>query len=281
MITNNNYSINNTQLQDNNQLELQEKSLKDSNSDAYRQRTTSETYGESETNLMKAPAADNDNNSESMEQKIIKTANLTIESRKIDTVHNLMINFTEKHGGYISSSRSWINHDDLRFDRYQLKVPAENFNYMLEDLTKKEVGNIISRSISGRDVTEEYLDLETRLENLSLQEERYRQLLEKTDDVEDILKVENELNRIRTEIERLKGRKKYLDNRIDYSTITVEFREPVPLGSASPGIIRTLKNAVQQMVAHFYRLIILTGTLIPYLALILIVYLIYRKNRKV
>lgn len=275
-------------LTDNNSYLLQEESRENGsgNTNIYRQKT-SETSPESQMDLMKtAPRTtiDNINNInldkiDTMERKIIKHANLAIEIKEIETVHELIVNLAEKYGGYISNSRSWTNHDDRHFSSYQVRIPVENFNQVLSDLTDKGIGKIISRSISGQDVTEEYLDLEVRLKNLLKQEERYRQLLDKAKDVEDILKIENELNRTRTEIERLQGRKNYLDDRISYSTISVEFREEEPLASAFPGIIKVLKNAVQQMVSHFYRLILLAGTLIPYLLLILIIYVIYRKRQ--
>jgi seryl-tRNA synthetase len=124
------------------------------------------------------------------------------------------------------------------------------------------------------------MDLDIRLKNLSVQEERYRQLLNKATEMEEILKIENELNRMRTEIERLQGRQKRLDQQINYSTITAEFRQPEPIISGTPDIIRAIRNAINRMVDQFYQIIILIGTVIPYLLLLVIGYLIYRKFRK-
>lgn len=214
-----------------------------------------------------------------LEQKIIKRANLVIEINNLDNVDKNINELIEKYNGYISDSRNWLNQNKQKFYWFELKVPANNFQQVLDQLSRKEYAETISRSISSQDVTEEYMDIGIRLENLLSQEERYRQLLDKATKVEEILSIENELNRVRTEIERLQGRKKYLDNQISFSTITLEIRQPEPISSRTPGIIRALRNAVIKMVDQFYSIIILIGTAIPYLLLLLIGFLIYR-NRK-
>ncbi len=215
-----------------------------------------------------------------LEQKIIKRANLTIELKDITQIDSKVINLVEEAQGYISSSRDWINQDQQKFYRYVLRVPTAEFNTLLDQLSTKEYGQIISRSISSQDVTEEYMNLNIRLKNLSSQEEQYRKLLDKTTKVEEILKVENELNRIRTEIEKIEGRKKYLDKQISYSTITVEFRQPEPISSGAPGIVKAIRNAITTMVEEFYQIIILIGTIIPYLLVLALGYLSYKKFKR-
>ncbi len=214
------------------------------------------------------------------QQKLIQRANLIIELKDIDTIDGKIINLVKEYNGYISNSRNWLNQDKQKFYWFELRVPSENFERVLEQLSAKKYGQIISRTMSSQDVTEEYMDLDIRLGNLLSQEERYRQLLDKAGEVEEILKIENELNRVRTEIERLQGRKKYLDNRINFSTITIEFHQPEPLSSGTPGILKAIRNAVNRMVDHFYKIIIFAGTIIPYLILLVLGYFIYRRSSK-
>lgn len=215
-----------------------------------------------------------------VEQKLIKRANLVIEKSNIDEVDQLLLNLVERQQGYISNSRNWLNSNKQKHFWFEIRVPVANFNLLVEELSSKEYGQVISRSITTQDVTEEYMDLETRLKNLLAQEERYRSLLDIANEVEEILKIENELNRIRTEVEILQGRKNYLDNQISFSTITVEFRQPEPISSGSPGIVRAIRNAISQMIEQFYKIIVFIGTIIPYLLLILILYLFYRGRRQ-
>jgi len=216
-----------------------------------------------------------------VERKIIMRANLSIESKNIDEVDSRVTKLIENYNGYIADSSNWENQNKQKFSRYQLRIPADNFNQILSELGSDNFGQVLSRSVSGQDVTEEYMDLDIRLRNLVAQEERYRQLLDKAEEVEEILQIENELNRVRTEIEQLQGRKNYLDNQINYSTITVDFRQPEPISSGTPGIIKALRNALNTMVKHIYQIINLIGTLIPYLFLLLLIYFIYKRlNRR-
>lgn len=230
-------------------------------------------------NLTRSDTAQNQNITSDMldNRKIIETANLIIEVKDIKNIDQFINTVINNYNGYISNSRSWINNKKRHYSEYRLKIPAASFNKALTAIKTVEKGELISDSVSARDVTEDYMDLEIRLKNLKSQEEKYRQLLDKAANVEEILKIENELNRLRTEIERYQGRKKYLDNQINYSTITVEFRQPEPISSGTSGIIKTIRNALNTMLEQFYQIIILTGTLIPYLILVILVYFIYKK----
>ena len=220
-----------------------------------------------------------DSASPEIERKVIHRANLTIEVKNISDINSIVIKISEKNNGYIADTRDWINHNEQKFSRYQLRIPANNFNQVIAELSNKEIGYLLSRSISGQDVTEEYMDIDIRLRNLKIQQERYRELFERASEVEELLKIENELNRTRTEIERLEGRVNYLDNQISYSTITVEYREQVHLSLGTPGIIRVIRNAAQEAVNQVYRILILIGTLLPYIILAFLGYLIYKKKR--
>ncbi len=212
-----------------------------------------------------------------VERKIIMRANLSIEIKNIDEVDSRITNLIENYNGYIADSSNWENQNKQKFYRYQLRIPADNFNQILSELDSDNFGQVLSRSVSGQDVTEEYMDLDIRLRNLLAQEERYRELLDKAEEVEEILKIEKELTRVRTDIERLQGRQNYLDNQINYSTITVDFRQPEPISSGTPGIIKALRNALNTMVKHIYQIINLIGTVIPYLFLLILIYFIYKR----
>ncbi|MFW6022321.1 MAG: DUF4349 domain-containing protein [Halanaerobiaceae bacterium] len=293
--------IPNSLFNQNSQLESKPEIMRDSsgiqNESLFNLGDTAQQYGSQKTKSYKStnPSANQDimrsseiaseppNESSEISQidrRIIKRANLSIEIKDIGGLNDKIANLTENYNGYISDSRNWVNQDDRKFFHYQLRIPAENFNIILTELSTDNFGQVVSRSISGQDVTEEYLDIEIRLKNLEAQEERYRQLLEKADDVEDILKIENELNRIRTEIERLQGRKKYLNDQVGYSTINVDFQQPEPISSGTPGIIKALRNAINKMVYQFYNIIMMIGTFIPYILLLLLLYLFYRIIRR-
>ena len=82
---------------------------------------------------------------------------------------------------------------------------------------------------------EEFFDLEARLGNQKRTEKRFQEILGVAKTVEEILDVERELSRVREQIERLEGRRRYLKDRVDLSTVSVEWHEPYPLGSGDEG----------------------------------------------
>lgn len=110
-------------------------------------------------------------------------------------------------------------------DSIVLRIPAAQLQEALRQA--EALGEVTAREIKGADVTEEMLDLDIRLRNLQDMRERLAKLLEKGDKVEDLLKIEKELERVTTELEQLKGRVKYLSHAIAYSTLTVSLNSPV------------------------------------------------------
>jgi hypothetical protein len=115
-------------------------------------------------------------------------------------------------GGYMLS---------MSANSISIRVPAPRFFPVLERM--KALGQTISRNINAQDVTDEYVDLQLRLKNAEALRERLVAILEQSTNVKDTLEVERELNRVRTEIERMKGRLAQLDKMIAYSTIEVTF----------------------------------------------------------
>src|SRR5699024_6000993 len=90
---------------------------------------------------------------------------------------------------------------------------------------------IPSQNISGQDVTEEYVDLESRLKAKKAVEKRLLHLMEEAKSTKDLLQVSERLAQVQEEIEQLKGRMNYLDHRTVYATVTIHATQEAPLGS--------------------------------------------------
>ncbi|MCL2824686.1 MAG: DUF4349 domain-containing protein [Polyangiaceae bacterium] len=105
--------------------------------------------------------------------------------------------------------------------RITIRVPAAQFNNTVKQIAG--MGDVLNRNVEVNDVTEQFLDISIRLKNARAVRERIQQLLANTKNVEESIKVEQELRRLSAEIEQLEGRLKYLTNRVQYSTITVSF----------------------------------------------------------
>lgn len=143
---------------------------------------------------------------------LIYTARLSLgvyeAAKSLDTVEAL----ARQAGGYL------VVRDDTTIT---VRIPAARFDETLAKMTA--LGDVLTRNVEVRDVTEEYYDLETRLRNQEVVLRRLHELLLRASTVEDALKVEAELARVATEVEQLKGRLKLLRELVAYSTITVTF----------------------------------------------------------
>lgn len=102
-----------------------------------------------------------------------------------------------------------------------LRVPAAQFDALLEAATS--AGDLLHREVAADDVSEEYRDVEIRIQNLEAMRERLEVLLTQATAVEDALRVERELERVTVELERLRGRQRFLSDRIALATITIHF----------------------------------------------------------
>lgn len=104
-----------------------------------------------------------------------------------------------------------------------IRVPAEKFNQTIGKI--EQMGQVSDKSIDAQDVTEQYVDLELRMRNARALLTKLEKLLAKAERIEDILAIEKELARVRTQIEQLEGKINAMSSRIAYSTITVRFIE--------------------------------------------------------
>lgn len=211
-------------------------------------------------------------------RKVIQTANLQIEVKDLKAGNDRILAMVEKFKGFVANSNNWVDANNQQFSSFQLRIPVNGFYPALSQLEK--MGLVRQRTLGGQDVTEEYIDVDSRLKNLKLQEERYREILEKAMKVQDVLDVERELERVRAEIESLQNRMNYLNNQVSLSTIEVQLSEPQPITSSNVGIFRVLRESLRAMVDSFYSIIVRVGTYLPYLIILVIIFVLYRLFRR-
>jgi len=113
--------------------------------------------------------------------------------------------------------------DERTGNQIRIRVPAANFERVLAQIL--ELGDVLTREVSVQDVTEEFHDLSLRIRTLEAMYTRVQQLLTQAENVEQALAVETHLQRITMELEQMRGRLRFLSNRIAFSTITVRFQE--------------------------------------------------------
>lgn len=165
---------------------------------------------------------------------IIKIADLAMEIGKYDETMTQIQMLTEQFGGYISNSVTEIPYENVKRGTVNIRIPSAKFESMVAEL-KKMAKKIESEGIRGQDVTEEFYDLEARLENKKRTEKRFQEILRTANTVKEILDVEREISNVREEIERFEGRKKFLLDQTGMSTINLTLHEPYPLTVSSSG----------------------------------------------
>jgi hypothetical protein len=175
-----------------------------------------------------SPLTQTDAASDDIGRKMIMTGSIELEVPEVEPVVDDLAGLADGHGGYVSSSSLRKNPDGRDYATVVLRVPGGEFAGTIEEI--RSFGTVISQNTNANDVTEEYIDLEARLAALDAQLAQYQRIMEKAETVEDILKIQIQIERVQVEIERIAGRMKYLDDRIDYATITVLVTEPTPVG---------------------------------------------------
>ena len=170
-------------------------------------------------------------------RKILKTADLGLRSKEVRESAARAQQVAATAGGTVLSSQVYSGNDSVTADLV-LSVPSEEFETVLDEL--RGLGQkVTTDSISGQDVTEEYVDLQSRERNLEATEESLLRLYDRAGTVEEALSIQRELTTVRGEIELVQGRIKYLDQRSTYSQITLNIQPvtspPPPRPTWDPG----------------------------------------------
>jgi len=158
--------------------------------------------------------------------KIIKSANVRYKVNNVRKSTEQIKRIAERYNAYVSDQR-FTNDLYKKENRFTLKVPQTNFDKIM-DSVKHVVDFVEYENITTKDVTEEYIDIESRLKIKLEVKKRYESILRNNaKTVEDILKTEEKLRVIQEEIESAQGRLKYLTNKVAYSTIQIDLYETV------------------------------------------------------
>ena len=161
-----------------------------------------------------------------VERKLIKEGIVEFETYDINSTREQILESIEKNKAYISSDQEYKTVGRIS-NTIIIRVPAKSFDLLLNDATKG-VAKFDSKNIEVKDVTEEFLDIQARLKTKKELENRYLELLKKANSVTEILEVEQQIGQLRSEIESIEGRLKYLESKVSLSTLTITFYQIVP-----------------------------------------------------
>ena len=197
-------------------------SKSDGNYAAVSESNPSEFKNESATEVYESPK------DESVSQKLIKRYRFVIESKKYDESKSALEALVAKYNGYFSSSSESVrknSYADARYGTFQIRVPGDKVDGFASEA--KNLGNVTSSTLNTEDITESYYSLKSQLESLAVQEERVLAMIEKANDLNTLIKLEDKLTSIRSQITQINYKIKYYDNSVDYSYVTVELTEVI------------------------------------------------------
>lgn len=164
----------------------------------------------------------------------------------------------------------------------QIRVPADQMDGLIADLEVLK-GTVTFKSINARDVTEEYVDLETRLTNKKAYLDQYRQLLKSSKTIEDILRVREQIRVLEEEIESAEGRLKYLSNQVDLSTLELNLmqqKDYVYKPDNKINFIERLKESISAGWYGFVHFIVSIFVLWPFAIILVVIWWLWKRARK-
>jgi hypothetical protein len=167
---------------------------------------------------------------------IVKNAELRLLVTDTDVAIDRTTQIVADTGGYIIGSRirynEWLG-KNYKYASITLGVPVDQFELAMRRLRSLAL-RVEDETASGQDVTDEYVDLQSRLGNLKATRDRIREFLDQARTVEESLKVNEQLSAIEEQIEQVQGRMNHLFDRAAYSTITVQIDPELPQPTPSP-----------------------------------------------
>ena len=213
---------------------------------------------------------------------VIRVGQAFIEVDQVDPAVLKVRQLAAQYGGYITNSSISGGRDQIRQATLELKIPAPKYDQAIGSLST--IGKVETVNSSTQDVGEEFVDVTARVNNARRLEERLISLLaNRTGKLDEVLRVERELARVREEIERYEGRLRYLSARVAMSTLTITVHEPAPILGNNPGenpIAAALRRAWKNFIALIAGSIAALGVLIPLAALAALGWLAYRRWKR-
>ena len=172
------------------------------------------------------------------QRKVISSASVSVEVEVVQTAITDIRVIAESLGGFVEQLSSSGGPDHQRATM-TIRVPQSRFFDALELI--EALGEVQSQNLGSEDVSEQFIDLEARLQSSLREEESLLSLLERADTVTEILTIERELSRVRSDIERAQGQLNFLERRVELATITVSLFPPDEAAGEPPSAFLSIE----------------------------------------
>ena len=216
-----------------------------------------------------------------IQRKIIKEGTIKFETPDVKKTRDEIVKIVNEYNGYLANDNV-TNYTGSTHYNITIRIPANNFDLLLEKISST-AKRIDSKEIKALDVTEEFVDVEARIKAKKEIEARYKELLKQANKVDDILSIEKEIGLLRTDIEAFEGRLKYLNDKVAYSTLSINFYEQREIPPSSFGFGGKISEALYDgWISALWFIIGIANTWPFILMIIFTIYAIryFRKKRK-
>ena len=158
------------------------------------------------------------------DRKIVKTATLSIKTNDYEVFMSGIKQKIEQYNGYVEKSQEY-NYDNKtnRNANMNIKIPADKLESFIEELSV--MGTLTSKTIGSDDITNSYIDVESRIKALETEQEALLGILEKAENLSDVIDLQDRLSDVRADLEALKALKQSYDEMVAYSEIAIDIRE--------------------------------------------------------
>ncbi len=225
------------------------------------------------------------------DRKIVRNADLNLEAESPEESQKSIASIAESKGGFVVESQQSIS-DKKGTTRdtvtMTVRVPSAKFAEAVDEI-RKTASRVIVETIKGDDVTEEFIDVEARLKAKKALEQQFMEIMKRANSVEDALNVQRQLGEVRGEIEKIEGRKRFLENQSSLSTIKIRIQTKAAFAANSTGFFSRLAESfgtgLDFALSFVLGMVTLAVSILPFLLFIgvpgffLIRYLIRKLNR--
>nr|WP_236070715.1 DUF4349 domain-containing protein [Streptomyces polyasparticus] len=211
-------------------------------------------------------------------QHIIRTATLRVRVSNVPSALDKVRTTTENAGGIVGSETTDRDGKGNERSRIVLRIPQERYGQVLEDL--EGTGKLLERKENAEDVTEQVVDVDSRIKTQQASVARIRELMDKATKLSDVVTLEGELSTRQADLESLLAQQASLKDRTSLATITLHLNEtgekPEPKDDDDPGFLDALSGGWNALVSVAKWIVIVLAAIAPWAAVLLLLFLLWR-----
>jgi len=216
------------------------------------------------------------------QRKVIRSASLTLATRQPRQALMRATQIADKYGGFVAGSEANADGGSLRSVELSIRVPSTRFEAAVAEISG--LGALRHQSLSGQDVTEEFVDLEARAQSKRVLQARLREITHQAGSLADLLTLEREISRVEGELDAIDGRTRFLTSHTELASIELTAALPELARSSDPSFLQRMKAAATRGTEGFTSvaeaLLVMTMSTVPLLPLAAAVWLAMRAVKR-